>query len=124
MTIKVCKVNGSHDFSKSCAMSQTCAMSAKPRSSFQTTQRRAKLSRCWKSQRSCGRAESTEHVLEVTENLWKSRKYRNKAREAIKKIPNAVRALFGPIEVLHGASSNIYKNIANSMLWRNINIGR
>ena len=36
----------------------------------------------------------TVQLMEVTEKLWKSRKYRNKAREAMKKLPNALKAIF------------------------------
>ena len=35
----------------------------------------------------------TVQLMEVTEKLWKSRKYRNKAREAMKKLPNALKAI-------------------------------
>ena len=31
--------------------------------------------------------------MEVAEKLWMSRKYRNKAREAMKKLPNALKAI-------------------------------
>ena len=34
----------------------------------------------------------TVQLMEVTQKLWKSRKYRNKARKAMKKLPDALKA--------------------------------
>ena len=39
------------------------------------------------------RKSKTVQLMEVTEKLWKSREYRNKAREAMKKLPNALKAI-------------------------------
>ena len=35
----------------------------------------------------------TVQLMEVTEKLWKSAKYQRKAREAMKKLPNALKAI-------------------------------
>ena len=35
----------------------------------------------------------TVQLMEVTEKLWKSEKYQKKAREAMKKLPHALKAI-------------------------------
>ena len=35
----------------------------------------------------------TVQLMEVTEQLWKSEKYKKKAREVMKKLPNALKAI-------------------------------